>query len=85
MTDRLVLDALVRVELVLNTEIGSALRTRVPSGAEEWVPEIYMLEVAAVLRRAELAGRLSRERASVAFDRLLTAPLTRVQDMLGAL
>lgn len=79
MTERLVLDASAGVELVLNTEAGTALRGRLPTGAEEWVPELYFVEVAAALRRAELAGRLTRDRAAIAFGRLLTTPIRRVE------
>lgn len=79
MTSRIVLDAAAGVELLLSTETGQALRGRLPTPAEEWVPEVYFAEVAATLRRAELARRLTPERASVALDDLLTAPQRRVQ------
>ncbi|MGQ0431873.1 MAG: type II toxin-antitoxin system VapC family toxin [Microthrixaceae bacterium] len=79
MTRRLVLDAAAGVELLLRTETGQRLGDRLPSDAEEWVPEVYFAEVAATLRRAELAGRLTPERASVALDDLLAGPLRRVQ------
>lgn len=75
----LVLDASAGVELLLNTSAGRALREKLPTPAVEWAPEIYFAEVAGTLRRAELTGRLSSTRTSVALDRLLAAPTRRVQ------
>jgi predicted nucleic acid-binding protein len=66
-----VIDASAGVELLLGTAAGRALQARLPSPAVEWVPEIYFAEVAGVLRRAELSGRMSVARAAVALDRLL--------------
>lgn len=79
MSEPLVIDASAGVEFLLNSPTGMALRGRMPSPAEEWAPEIYVAEVAAALRRAELFGRLSPERAGIAITRLLAAPLRRVE------
>jgi predicted nucleic acid-binding protein len=74
-----VIDASAGVELLLGTAAGQALQARLPRPLVEWVPEIYYAEVAGVLRRAELSGRMSPARAAVALDRLLSMPMRRVQ------
>lgn len=74
MSQRLVVDASAGVELLLNTVVGQRLRSRLPAGAEQWVPELYFAEVAAALRRLELARTISSERASVALNRLMSSP-----------
>lgn len=79
MTAAIVIDASAGVELLLNTPAGEELRARLPRPAVEWVPEIYHAEVAAVLRRAELSGRIPAARAVLALERLLAAPTRRVQ------
>lgn len=79
MTTPVVVDASAGVELLLGTEAGMALQARLPRPLVEWVPEIYYAEVAGVLRRAELSGRMSAARAAVALDRLLSMPMRRVQ------
>ena len=79
MTTAIVIDASAGVELLLNTDTGEALRSRLPRPATEWVPEIYYAEVAAALRRAELHGRMSAARTAIAVDRLLAMPMRRVQ------
>ncbi|HVF76630.1 MAG TPA: type II toxin-antitoxin system VapC family toxin [Acidimicrobiales bacterium] len=79
MTTPVVVDASAGVEVLLGTERGKSLVARVPRPVVEWVPEIYFAEVAAALRRAEMHGRLSGARAAVALDRLLAAPVRRVQ------
>ena len=73
------IDASAGVEMLLSTEIGQALAGQLSSPTEEWVPEIYLAEVAATLRRAELSGRVSSERAAVALSDLLVGPQRRVQ------
>jgi len=73
-----VLDASAGVELLLRSPIGTALEPKVPGGIA-WVPEIYFAEVAAGLRRLELAGAITALRASAALDELLVAPLRRAQ------
>jgi len=75
----LVLDASAGVELLLNGETARVLRGRIPKDAEEWVPEVYLAEVAAALRRAELSGRITPERAAVAVSRLMAGAQRRVQ------
>lgn len=62
MTQPVVVDASAGVELVLASSIGQQLRGRLPAGYEEWVPEVYFAEVAATLRRLELAGTISPAR-----------------------
>jgi predicted nucleic acid-binding protein len=79
LTTPIVVDASAGVELLLGTEAGETLRSRLPRPVVEWVPEIYFSEVAGALRRGELHGTLSAARAAVALDRLLTAPVRRVQ------
>lgn len=73
-----VLDASAGVELLLRSPIGAALEPKVPGGIA-WVPEIYFAEVAAGLRRLELAGTITALRASAGLDELLVAPLRRAQ------
>jgi predicted nucleic acid-binding protein len=79
LTTPVVIDASAGVELLLGTEVGKALQARLPQPVVEWVPEIFYAEVAGVLRRAELSGRMSAARAAVALDRLLSMPTRRVQ------
>lgn len=74
-----VLDASAGVEMLLRTPAGRRLRGKLPAGVRTWVPEIYLTEVAGVLRRDELHGRHDAARVRVAFDRLLSAPVRRVQ------
>jgi predicted nucleic acid-binding protein len=73
-----VIDASAGVELLLNTSTGSALRAKLPAQAVEWVPEVYYADIAAVVRRAELAGRTTTPRSAAAITRILAAPLRRV-------
>jgi PIN domain nuclease of toxin-antitoxin system len=58
-----VLDASAGVEMLLATEVGEALDRLLPDDAAEWVPEVYVAEVAGVVRRSELAGLVTPERA----------------------
>lgn len=74
----LVLDASAGVEWVLRSEAGDRV-DRAVDGYEIWVPEHYDLETAATIRRLELAGHISSERASVAISRSLSTPTRRVQ------
>lgn len=73
------LDASAGVELLLRTPIGNRLRTALPSGADEWVPESYFLEAPSVLRRLQLAGAIDASRADLALRRLLDSPAQRAQ------
>ena len=79
MTNPIVLDASAGVEMLLTTEVGRVIRERLPVAVEEWVPEIYLSEVAGTLRRAELSGRVRPERAAIALGDLLAGPQRRVQ------
>lgn len=79
MSTAVVVDASAAVEILLKTAKGAGLKAKFPSQAIEWVPEVYFLEVAAVLRRAELANHITTARATAALSRLLVAPLRRVQ------
>jgi predicted nucleic acid-binding protein len=72
-----VIDASAAVEMPLNTPAGQALRNSIPAGAEEYVPEIFYAEVSGVLRRAEINGLITSDRAAVALDELLKAPVRR--------
>ena len=74
-----VLDASAGTDLLLDTAVGRSLLPRVQRGAQWWVPEHYFVEVASVLRRAELSGAITRENAARALNSLVTAPLRRVQ------
>ena len=75
----LVLDASASVDLLLDTANGRRLQERLPHGARWWVPEHYYLEVSSALRRAELSGRVSRDRVAAAFASLVTSEVIRVQ------
>jgi predicted nucleic acid-binding protein len=75
----IVLDASAGVEMLLRTPLGRRVRTILPQGAQTWVPELYFVEVAGVLRRAERNGAYPESRVRLAFDRLLSAPVRRVQ------
>jgi predicted nucleic acid-binding protein len=74
-----VLDASAGVELLLRTPTGRRVRSLLRQDVQIWVPEIYFVEVAGVLRRAERQGSHSPGRVRVAFDRLVVAPVQRVQ------
>lgn len=77
MTD-LVLDASASVDLLLDTPTGRRLQERLPAGARWWVPAHFDLEVGSTLRRAELNGRISPEKASSAFGSLIGSHAIRV-------
>ena len=76
---RVVIDASAGVELLLATPEGRRLSQAISSGSDVFVPEVYLLEVAATLRRMELRGVVSEDRAAFALRRLLTLKATRVQ------
>lgn len=65
--------------MLLATAVGEALDRLLPDDAVEWVPEVYFAEVAGVVRRSELAGLITSERAAAALDRLISTPVERVQ------
>ena len=75
---RLVLDASAGVELLLDTERGGSLASKLPSGASWWVPEHYYVELAGALRRAELRSEVPAARVAQAFTRLREATLYSV-------
>jgi predicted nucleic acid-binding protein len=77
--NNVVLDASAGVEMLLGTPTGRRLQARLPTDPRLWVPEIYFTEVASVLRRDEMHGRHDAARVRLAFDRLVSAPLSRVQ------
>lgn len=74
---RLVVDASVAVEYLLCTELGSRIAPRIES-SELLAPELLDAEVLAVLRRAQLGGRLRETRAREALRDLTDWPLRRV-------
>lgn len=74
-----VLDASAGIEILLLTPIGRRLLAKLPDDAEEWVPELYFAEVAAVLNHDDIRARYSPARLELALHRLRTAPLRRVQ------
>lgn len=75
----LVIDASAGFELLLETTIGRALLQRLPRPAAWWVPEIYLVEVAGALRRAELRGEITAAQATMAFADLHGGRIRRVQ------
>lgn len=74
-----VLDASASVDLLLETATGLALQARIPSKAKWYVPEHFYVEVAGAIRRAELHGHITGDRADRAFTDLAAAPLRRAQ------
>jgi predicted nucleic acid-binding protein len=74
-----VVDASAGVEMLLATDAGDTIDRALPVDAVQWVPEIYFAEVAGTIRRSELTHRITEQRAAAALDRLLSAPLERVQ------
>ncbi len=74
----IVLDASAGVEIAFQSPVGRQLQAKIPSGSTTWVPEHYFVEVAGVLRRAEINGLHTEAQVRVALDRLLGAPVRRV-------
>jgi predicted nucleic acid-binding protein len=77
--NNVVLDASAGVEMLLRTPTGRRLHAKLPAELRIWVPEVYFTEVAGVLRRDEMHGRHDAARVRLAFDRLVSAPMNRVQ------
>ncbi len=77
-----VIDASAGVELVADTVRGRALRRLLPADAVPWVPELFYVECAGVLRRWDLNGILSSAQISQAIDELMAWPL-RVTQVRG--
>ncbi len=74
----IVIDAgVLAVALVDDGSLGSLIRSRL-LGSELFAPEIIDLEVANVVRKHVIAGRLSSDRARQAIDDLVNLPLTRL-------
>ena len=65
--------------MLLRTPTGRRLLAKLPADLRTWVPEVYFTEVASVLRRDEMHGRHDATRVRLAFDRLVSAPVSRVQ------
>ncbi len=74
-----VVDASAGVEILLQTPIGRRLLAQLPLDAEEWVPELYLAEVAGVLRHRAIEQCFPAARLEAALGRLLTWPVRRVQ------
>ena len=74
-----VLDASSGADLLLDTVGGRSILDQLQLGAQWWVPEHYFVEVASVLRRAELSGLINPTKAASALRSLTVAPLHRVQ------
>lgn len=79
-----VIDASAGVELIADTLRGRALRSLLPPGAVPWVPELFYVECASVLRRMELREVITPAQATRAVRRLLEWHL-RVVDARGLL
>lgn len=75
----LVIDASAGVELEADTVRGRAIRGLLPQTAIPWVPELFFVECATVLRRWDLNGVLAPARISRAIDDLMRWPLRIVQ------
>ena len=66
-----VVDASAGAEILAKTPRGLRLARLIPSGAERDVPEHFVAEAGGVLRRWELAGRLTPDQAAAAVRRLI--------------
>jgi predicted nucleic acid-binding protein len=77
--NNVVLDASAGVEMLLRTPTGRRIQAKLSADLRTWVPEVYFTEVAGVLRRDELHGKHDAARVRLAFDRLVAAPVNRVQ------
>lgn len=72
-----VVDASVAIEVLLQTTVGRHA-TELILTADLVAPELLDVEVLAVLRRENLAGRLKTRRASQAVDDLRAWPVVRI-------
>jgi len=77
MTAAVVDASVLAVALVDDGPLGRRVRQRL-LGSDLAAPEIIDLEVASVVRRQALTGRLSTDRARQAMDDLASLPLTRL-------
>lgn len=74
----IVLDALVAVELLLNSTAGQRARERLAEvGENVHAPHLIDLEVAQALRRYFLAGHMAAERGREALMHFVNLPLHR--------
>jgi predicted nucleic acid-binding protein len=74
----IVVDASVVLELLLATPAAVSVERRLFAGGQSLhAPHLLDLEVAQVLRRYFLAGRLTTDRGSIALEYLSGLPLTR--------
>ena len=76
-----VVDACVAVEYLLGTTLGKRVSETI-EGATLIAPELLDVEVASVLRRAEMSGALDEERAAEALEDLSTWGVRRVSHRL---
>lgn len=66
-----VVDASAGVEILAKTPRGIRLARLIPPGVARDVPDHFVVEAAGVLRRWELAGRLTADQATAALRRLV--------------
>jgi predicted nucleic acid-binding protein len=77
-----VIDASAGVELAADTVRGRALRALLPADAVPWVPELFYVECAVVLRRWDLNGVMAPLRIADSIRELMAWPL-RVTQVRG--
>lgn len=75
---RLVVDASIAIEYLLQTPLGQRALTQLEN-ADLFAPELVDVEVLAVLRREVLGQRLDPQRAAEAVDDLCAWPLERIR------
>ena len=74
----IVLDASAVIELLLGTPVGVSVATRIADPQESLhAPHLLTIEVSQVLRRLNVAGELSDQRAAEALDDLLALDIER--------
>ncbi|HEX5658785.1 MAG TPA: type II toxin-antitoxin system VapC family toxin [Polyangiales bacterium] len=74
----IVIDASAVVELLLQGPRADRLAARIRAGGSALhAPELVVLEVVQVFRKARAAGRLTKARAQLAFDALLELRMQR--------
>jgi hypothetical protein len=69
-----VIDASAGVEIAANTMRGRALDALLPADAVLWVPELFYVECASVLRRWELVGLMKPAQIARASGSSLPGP-----------
>ena len=75
----LVVDASVVFSALVDQGADGAWSESLIASDDLFAPQLLPVEVASVLRRAERAGRLSADSASLAFGTLLDLPVTLVE------